>query len=1030
MLIERWKIHMLGGLAAQQGAQTIDRFRTRKGGELLVALALHLNHGISREELLALLWPDEEGETGRNRLRVELAALRRQFQTPKQASIQMIEAYRLGIRLHPEAFTTDVAEFEQRLSQAAQAGERPEQTALWRQAVELYRGDLLPAYDTEWIVTERMRLAALHQETLRRLIRRLAQERDFDQAIAYAQRALQFDAWNEEAHFDLIRLLVAVGQPTAAIRQYETLEQTLREQFAARPAAAVREFIQQVQVRLGHTAGARAKAFVESPAPTSPPPVATVPTSFPAIELPVRLTQFFGREREMDQLASLLKANRLVTVTGLGGNGKTRLTIETAAPLQEAFPGGIRFLYLGDLLEIGSLPDALRQTLHLPAQPGTPPLDQVIAALSTAPSLLILDNFEHLVDQGASLVQTLLEMVPALTLAVTSRRVLGVAGEQEFPLAPLPTPPMAQEPEALNGFASIRLFIDRAQAVRPDFQLNSRNAEAIASLCRYLEGIPLALELAAARIRTMTVSQMAAGLMPRLELLVNPRADKDARHRSLHTTIAWSVQMLSPEARRFFTRLAVFQGGWDVQGAAQVCLSMEPAGNSNRAPLETSRWSAFDLLERLLSESLLMAEERNGVMRFRMLETLREFAWEQLPPAEQERMHYRHAAYYMHFAEEMAPGLNGPELLGLLNRLEEERTNLTAALTWCLNSQQRDLSPSPNEIGLRLAGSLWKFWDMRGGVPEGRQILERLLKCAEPHLAPQVLARACATAAGLAKSESAYLEALAHAEQALAHWKQAGNKEGIGLTLSNMGTYYSEQGNLEESLRYYEEALIILREVGIPWRIATTLNNIGGLQRMRGEFDAAEANLQDALTLRRQIGDLRAVWSTLYNLATLAHHRGDHAAALQGQGEALAMARALEDRHAIALSLVNLGFISLSLQDYPAAYRCFLDSLQLQTEVGNRFGQAHALEGLAMHAVLTELPERAGVLLGATQSLRHTLRIEASSQQQEALDKTFLPVAADPLFLNGLQRGSSLSLDDALSLAVLPVAGADSDTLA
>jgi len=743
------------------------------------------------------------------------------------------------------------------------------------------------------------------------------------------------------------------------------------------------------------------------------------------MELPIRLTRFFGREQEQRSVAALLQANRLTTLTGPGGNGKTRLAIETAVSLQGQFAGGVRFVYLGNLLDIGQLPEALRQALHLPAQAGVAPLDQVIAALSAAPSLLILDNFEHLVDQGASLVQTLLEAVPALTLAVTSRRVLGIAGEQEFPLAPLPTPTRELAPELLTTFASVRLFLDRVQAVRPDFQLTPRNAGAVASLCRYLEGIPLALELAAARIRTMTVSQMAAGLMPRLELLVNPRADKDARHRSLRTTVAWSVQMLSPEARRFFTRLSVFQGGWDLEGAAQVCLAMERENDPDSESRETSRWSAFDLLERLLSESLLIAEERNGVMRFRMLETLREFAWEQLPPQEQERMHGRHASYYMHLVEGIAPRMNGPELGDLLNLLEEERANLMAALNWCLTSPTIDLSPSPNEIGLRISGALWRLWDMRGGAQAGRQLMQRLLERSEPNISPNVVARAYATAAGLAKSESAYPQALALAEQALVYWRRAGNQEGVGLTLANIGSYYSDQGNPEEALRYYEDGLAILKEVGIPFRIATCLNNIGSVQRVMGDVEAARINLQEALTLRRELGDLRAVWSTLNNLSALAHHQEDYATAIQGQEEALTIARGLEDRYAIGISLVNLGENYLALHELPVAYRCFTESLQLHTAVSSRYGQAYALMGLAIHAVLTNLPERAGVLLGAAQSLRQTFQARNSSQDPEELEEVFRPLVADKSFLDGLKRGRSLPLEAAISLAFLPQEGGE-----
>ena len=1021
MLTERWKIQMLGGLAARQGERIVDRFRTRKGGEMLAALALHPGRALSREELLQWLWPDEEPEAARNRLRVELAALQRQLQAPGQTPVPLIEAGRLTLRLRSEAFHTDTAEFEWDLDEAARAAERTAQIPLLAQAVERYRGELLPEYDAFWIVAERERFAALHQEALRRLIRRLAQERDFDRAIAYAQRALQFDAWNEEAHFDLMRLLVAVGQPSAAIRQYETLDQMLREQFAATPTPAAQDFIRQVRDRLGHSAGVRTFAAAGPPTAAVPNlPSLLPPTS--AVALPVRLTRFFGREREQAQVAALLKVNRLVTITGPGGNGKTRLAIETAEALLPQFPGGIRFVYLGNLLDVGQLPDALRQTLHLPTRAGISPLDQVIEALSGALSLLILDNFEHLAEQGAILVQTLLESVPALTLAVTSRRVLGVGGEQEFPLAPLPTPKDESLTDALSAFASVRLFLDRAQSVRPDFQLTSRNAGAISALCRYLEGIPLALELAAARIRTLTPAQMSGGLIPRLELLLNPRADKDARHRSLRTTIAWSVQMLSPEARRFFARLAVFQGGWDVEGADLVCLSETEAGSlGSDKTAETHVGRAFDLLERLLSESLIVAEERHGTMRFRMLETLREFAWEQLPPLEQARMRFRHACSLLKLAEEAEGELDGSEQRVWLERLERERTNMPAALTGCAEETESCLSPAPVEIGLRIVGALWRFWEMRGSVREGRQFAELLLKRQGPETDLTVLARAFNAAGTLAKQESDYETALAHFEKSLALRRRAGHREGISTTLSNLGILHSERNEAAAALHCYEESLEIARELAIPRRIAATLNNLATLRCQQGDYAGARAELNEALVLRQQIGDRRALCSTLTNLAATAHAQKDFAAAQQGHEEALAIARELEDRFATAIGLVNLGGTFLAQHEYRAAHLCLTECLQLHTTVGSRLGQAYALEGLASHAAQTGDPERAGVLLGAAEALRQEIQALKAPYEQSQLQEALAPVATDARFLDAVERGRSLPREAALCLALRTV---------
>ena len=479
--------------------------------------------------------------------------------------------------------------------------------------------------------------------------------------------------------------------------------------------------------------------------------------------------------------------------------------------------------------------------------------------------------------------------------------------------------------------------------------------------------------------------------------------------------------MLSAEARRLFARLAVFQGGWDAEGAAQVCLSREPSDSPQSPSREADGWSAFDLLERLLSESLLIADERNGVMRFRMLETLREFAWEQLPPQEQERLLCRHATYLMRFAEEIETKLDGPELRDWLNRLEEERANLTAALTWCVESQATEQSPSPAEIGLRIMGALWRFWDMRGSVREAREFTERLLERAPPECAPKVFARAFNTAGTFAQAESDYAAALAHFREALAQWRRAGSTVGVATILGNMGTLYGDQANLEAALDCYTEGLAIVRELAIPRRIATFLNNLGTLRNMMGDFDAAQDHLLEALALRKQIGDRRAVFSTLNNLAALAHYREDYAAAISGQEEALAIARELEDRFAAAVSLVNLGNNYLSVKDYPACYRCFIESLQLHAAVGSRFGQAYALEGLAVHAVSVALPERAGILRGASQSLRESIQAVHAPREQEILDAAFTSLAADPSFLVGLKRGKDLPLEAALSVALRPL---------
>jgi predicted ATPase len=400
-----------------------------------------------------------------------------------------------------------------------------------------------------------------------------------------------------------------------------------------------------------------------------------------AHQLPVQFTRFFGREDELTRLEEILLEEKphLLTLTGPGGSGKTRLALEAARQLIEPFGGAVWFVPLQDLTDPGLLPGAIAASLRLPRLPQVEPLEQVVEVLSRQPSLLVLDNFEHLLGSGLmvndsmvygstinhqpsaiSLVRTLLERVPSLTLLITSRQVLNLTGEREFYVSPLPTPGGEDTPEWLLRCPSVQLFVDRAQKVRPDFQVTPANAPAVSELCYRLEGIPLALELAAARVQVLTPVQMLAQLEHRFDFLVSRKRDEARRHQTLRAAMDWSYQLLSPELQRFFARLSVFRGGWTLEAAAAVA-SDEWQVTSDESPI-TSHQSpvisnALDTLAQLQECSLVQAEEAGAEMRFRMLETLREYAGEQLASEEQAALRERHADYFLHWVEEAEPKL-------------------------------------------------------------------------------------------------------------------------------------------------------------------------------------------------------------------------------------------------------------------------------------------------------------------------------------------------------------------------------------
>jgi predicted ATPase len=428
--------------------------------------------------------------------------------------------------------------------------------------------------------------------------------------------------------------------------------------------------------------------------------------------LPVQFTRFFGRQEELARLSHMLllpQQTRLVTITGTGGTGKTRLALEVAARLTSSLEGAVWFVELEDLRDTSLIADTVMGALHAARSPDKAPADVVAEALSAyASPLLILDNFEHLVEEGALFVQTLLARVPSLRCLVTSRQVLGLAGEREFALGPLPTPNGMHSLESLSLFESVQLFVERAQAVRPDFQITTATAPAVAQLCDALEGIPLAIELAAARAQVMTPSQMLSQIGHRFDFLVGRRRGASERQRTLRATLDWSYRLLSPDLQRFFSSLSVFRGGWTAEAAEAVC----------KEPL------ALDYLAQLRECSLVMTKEDAAEIRFRMLETLREYGRERLTElGEKEETQRRHVHYHLALADEYGATYNSPEFAARLHRLETEHDNLRAALTWCKDKA----TPDSVETGLRLAAALRMFWDLRGYWSEGRMHLTQML---------------------------------------------------------------------------------------------------------------------------------------------------------------------------------------------------------------------------------------------------------------------------------------------------------------
>jgi predicted ATPase/DNA-binding SARP family transcriptional activator len=840
MLLGPWRVEMLGGLRAVNGARVVTRFRSERTAGLFAYLAYHLELPRTRAELIEMFWPEADLDRGRMSLRTALASLRRQFEPPGTPPGAVICADSRRVHLNPLAIVTDAREFEDALD--ASEVNPDHAFARLESAVSLYRGELLAGFYDPWMEVERARLAERYLGAVRMLIKHFAEKRSLERALQFAEMAVGAAPLREDVRRDLIRLLIALGRPSAARQQFLDLEERLREDLGVEPSDATRALVERLSVSDSTRVAFRTRDR------TPPSSDQTVPESIPSERIPVPLNRFFGRQTELGRLVGLLNPEstelpaRLATITGPGGTGKTRLAAEASHALKERFNRRVWFVPLGDLCEARLIPSAILEANQI--RHAADPLARIAAELGNEPSLLVLDNFEQLAHEGPAFVSQLLTLIPALRILVTSRRRLDTPGEREIPLAPLPTPGDSVEPEHLLTFPSVQLYVDRAQAAAPDFQVTRGNAASVAALCERLEGIPLAIELAAARAQVLTPAQMLEKLDRRFEILATRRMDKGSRHRSLWAAIDWSYSLLSPPLQRLFARLSVFRGGWTAEAAANVC--DEP--------------SALEYLTSLRGHSLTHTHLSGSEIRFGMLETIREFAAEQLGE-ESEVLQERHAGFYAALAAEAAPRLPGAEQAVWLARLDVESANLREALGTLLafgNGRQ----------ALRTTSALWRYWWVHGQSAEAERWIKASLAAAADAL-PLERAEALQNLGNLAWRDGDGEMSLALHREGLALCKSAGSKQAAARSLTGIGNACRGLHRNDEAEAAYIQCLEIFRELNDNQGIATSLLNLGTLSEDRHDLDEAFSFYHESLIRYRELGDLHSECLTLCNLANI-----------------------------------------------------------------------------------------------------------------------------------------------------------------
>ena len=731
------------------------------------------------------------------------------------------------------------------------------------------------------------------------------------------------------------------------------------------------ETVRRLAVALGLDPDGRAALLVAArpggAVRASAPPEPGVAARFD--ELPVPLTPLLGRDDDLVRLAELLggAACRLLTLVGPGGTGKTRLALALAGRLRDNFAAGAVFVDLSPLGDPPLVLPAIADALKVREAGGQPLLDRVKDALRDQPLLLVLDNFERVVD-AAPVVADLLVGCARLIVLVTSRIPLRLRGETEFLVAPLATPDLAHlpDPAAVAAYPAVALFRDRVLAVRPDFAITATNAAEIAAICVRLDGLPLALELAAARTRILAPDALLARLTKSLGVLTGGARDLPTRHHTLRDTIAWSYALLPPAERALFARLGIFAGGWTLEAAAAVC---DPDGALGVDPL--------DGLEVLVAQSLARPTHGPGdEPRFGMLETIRDFAWERLEASgEVEALRRRHAAHFLALAEVAGPQLVGPEQAAWTGRLDRDLDNLRAALAWARERGEAG-------TGLRLAGALGRFWGERGHIAEGRAWLEEALALSGAAGEPAaVRARAFYAAGVLANLQGDQAWARRWLDRSIACSRDAADLVGAVRALNSMGGVMYDAGDLAGAVTYYEECLALLSTANEHGEVARALGNLGEALYHLGDLAGAAARYEEALMHARRAGRDDVTAYVLGNLGNVARQRGDLAGAMGLHREALERKRALGARRQIAISLDDLACLAAAK------------------------GQA----------------ARAAHLLGATQALRAAIGSPRPIPEQRAVEQVVAGVRAalgEEAWAAAFAAGLALPMEGAIAFAL------------
>lgn len=1006
-------IRLFGPPEFRVNGEPLPRMKTRKGLYILALLALRYDRDVERGWLAGTIWPENEEGAALTYLRQSLSDLRNAL---GDGATRLLSPTPRTLRLDLGGADVDLITFRQCLKR----GDR----ASLEQAVSLYRGPLLEGWTEDWLLLEREGCTQSYLGALEMLAQQATQSEGSDSASAvrYLREIVAADPLRESACRALMQALAATHDYAALTQVYRTLRAVLRREVNAEPDTETQALFARLRAQ------ARSHSVIPAPVGSGSKTeradsLPKVPGGTPRIvSLPRPLSEFIGRNREVEGVKRTLIASRLVTLHGTGGVGKTRLSLRVAEELADDFPDGVRFVDLSPISDPALVPKTVAATLGIGELPGRPLTELVCDRLREWHFLLLLDNCEHLTDACAHFAAAVLRECPHVRILATSRQRLGIAGEtvRRVPPLTLPDPRQLSDDDknaasALMEYEAVRLFVERAQRVRPNLVLNPEMLRSIAILCRRLDGIPLAIELAAARMNALDPAQITARLKERFRLLSGGDRTAPDRQRTLRGTLDWSYDLLTPEEKVLLCRLSVFAGGWTLEATETVC-----AGSPQEGFPGLEEWEVMDCLTGLADHSLVVVESENGEVRYRLLETVREYGKERLRERGDESswLRAKHRAYFLHLIQDVAPHLTGREQATWLDKLERDHDNFRAALDGCME----DGTQEAIRIGLQLSGDLHRFWVQRGHASEGYRRYVTLLSLdnGEP---TSERGRALFGAGILTRSLADFTAAREMLGEALTIYRQTGNLRAQASTLNVLSDIASTQGNHWGARTLLEEALPLCREVGHRPTEASILHNLGNICGQQGNFPESRTYHEQALALSQEIGDLAVEASILNSLGVVADLQKDFPAAKVWFEQALVRNRELGDSRQVVVNLYNLAAYAENLGDFAQAEDYFRQALLLSRELGasrSRRLIAYLLRGMAKTLVIHS-PERSARLFGASDFLMEVIGIPQDDEDHAEYKKieTALHAAlSEQRYTTLWEEGRILSIEQAVSVAL------------